>query len=239
VVGLVINHAANVLPKRETIWQWPERAPDETRKSLTDWSILLSRLTKGAVPDYWPSHIWKRAIIIEITTPIFFLFLLYRFEFTWHLALVSLYTTILILITVTDLEHRLIFNVVTLPAILFSIAAAFFTPNLFWPMALTGGVTAFITTYGLWLLGALLYGHGALGAGDITLATFLGFILGVPQIILTIIFTVFLGAFVALVLLITRRVTRKSFIPYGPFLTITGWIMLIWGSEISQYYFGN
>jgi prepilin signal peptidase PulO-like enzyme (type II secretory pathway) len=46
-----------------------------------------------------------------------------------------------------------------------------------------------------------------------------------------------LGGFVAILLLIARRVGMKSFIPYGPFLTITGWIMLIWGNEIWDYFY--
>jgi leader peptidase (prepilin peptidase)/N-methyltransferase len=65
----------------------------------------------------------------------------------------------------------------------------------------------------------------------------LGLILGLPNILLSLLFGIFLGGFVALLLLLTRRVGMKTFIPYGPFLTITGWIMLIWGDEIWAYYF--
>jgi leader peptidase (prepilin peptidase)/N-methyltransferase len=61
--------------------------------------------------------------------------------------------------------------------------------------------------------------------------------MGFPHIILSLIFGVFLGGLVALLLLMTRRVGMKTFIPYGPFLTITGWVMLIWGNEIWAYYF--
>jgi leader peptidase (prepilin peptidase)/N-methyltransferase len=71
----------------------------------------------------------------------------------------------------------------------------------------------------------------------VTLSTFLGVIVGFPYILLSLTFGVFLGGFVAFLLLVTRRVGLKTFIPYGPFLTITGWVMLIWGSEIWAYYF--
>jgi prepilin signal peptidase PulO-like enzyme (type II secretory pathway) len=54
---------------------------------------------------------------------------------------------------------------------------------------------------------------------------------------LSLTFGVFLGGMVAFLLLISRRVTLKTFIPYGPFLTITGWIMLVWGKEIWQHFF--
>jgi len=76
-----------------------------------------------------------------------------------------------------------------------------------------------------------------LGEGDVTLSTFLGFILAFPLIVLSITFGVFLGGIVAVILLVSGKVNLKTFIPYGPFLTITGWIMLIWGGEIWQYFF--
>jgi leader peptidase (prepilin peptidase)/N-methyltransferase len=119
-----------------------------------------------------------------------------------------------------------------MPAILLAAAATFVTPGLAWPAGLTGGIGAFV----LVSLVALL-SRGGLGGGDVTLSTFLGFILGVPNIILSLTFGVFLGGFTALFLLVTGRVNMKTFIPYGPFLTITGWIMLIWGAEIWKYYF--
>jgi prepilin signal peptidase PulO-like enzyme (type II secretory pathway) len=151
---------------------------------------------------------------------------------TPYLGLVLIYTTVLILVTVTDLEHRLIFNIIILPAILLAIGAAFVTPGMTWRSALVGGVTAFVIVYL-----AVLVSRGGLGEGDVTLSTFLGFVMGFPHIVLSLTFGVFLGGFVAFALLVTRRVTLKTFIPYGPFLTTTGWIMLVWGEQIWSYYF--
>ncbi len=101
-----------------------------------------------------------------------------------------------------------------------------------WRQAMVGGALAFIVVYI-----AALVSRGGLGEGDVTLSTFLGFILGFPHIILSLLFGVFFGGVVAFLLLISGRVTLKTFIPYGPFLTITGWIMLVWGAEIWAYYF--
>jgi prepilin signal peptidase PulO-like enzyme (type II secretory pathway) len=169
---------------------------------------------------------------VELVTPLLFGFLLWRYGLSLKLVLISIYTAILVLVTVTDLEHRLIFNIIILPAILLAIGAAFVTPDLTWRAALVGGVLAFIVVYV-----AVLLSRGGLGEGDVTLSTFLGFSMGFPHIILSLIFGIFLGGLVALLLLITGRVGMKTFIPYGPFLTITGWIMLIWGNEIWAYYF--
>ena len=238
-VGIAINHAADILPTRETLWQQLSCGVCGTPYTPPQWSVLIAWITGQQVCAQCGTVrlSFRRSVIIEIIVPIFFVFLLWYYGLSVGLGLTLFYTAILILITVTDLEHRLIFNIVTIPSILLAIAAAFITPGLSWRSALLGGGVAFVLIYLIWLLGTLLYGAGAFGVGDITLSTFLGLILGFPNILLSLILGIFLGGFVAVLLLVLRRSGRKSFIPYGPFLTITGWIMLIWGTEIWQYYY--
>ena len=235
LVGIAINHAADILPKRQSLLQRPHCSMCGTSRPYPAWSVLLGYLTgqQKCAGCGQPRESLIRSIVIEIITPVFFVFLWQRYGYyPSRLFIISLYTAILILITVTDLEHRLILNAVILPSILFALAVAFFTPSLPWPIALVGGASGFVISY----LAALL-SRGGLGGGDVTLSTFLGLIIGFPYILLSLGFGVFLGGFVAFLLLITRRVGLKTFIPYGPFLTTTGWIMLVWGDEIWQHYF--
>lgn len=234
LAGIAINHAANILPTRQTVLKWPACPQCGVKRPLVQWSGLLNRLlgSRGCSRCGEAHQSSMRSVVVELVTPIFFAFLWSYYGLSLYLGIVALYTVILILVTVTDLEHRLIFNVVILPSIVVAIAAAFVTPGLSWRAALVGGITGFVISYV-----AALLSRGGLGEGDVTLSTFLGFIIGFPNIILSLIFGVFLGGIVAFLLLVTGRVTMKTFIPYGPFLTITGWIMLVWGDEIWRYYF--
>jgi prepilin signal peptidase PulO-like enzyme (type II secretory pathway) len=232
--GVAINHAADILPTRKPLRQRLFCLFCDAPQPALRWSEWVAQLSgHRTCPNCGQSRLTHlRSLIAELAVPAIFLFLLWRYGLTVKLGFVTLYTLILALVTVTDLEHRLIFNVVILPSIALAIAAAFFTPGLAWPSALVGGVFAFGVSY----LAALV-ARGGLGEGDVTLSTFLGFILGFPHIILSLTFGVFLGGFVALLMLLTGRAGMKTFIPYGPFLTITGWIMLVWGDAIWKYYF--
>ena len=234
LAGIAINHAADILPTRQTLLQWPKCAQCGAKRPVKQWSGLLTWLgsRRECVHCGTPVPRMKRSVLVELVTPILFAFLWWFYGWSLYLGIVTLYTIILILVTVTDLEHRLIFNVIILPSILLAIFASFISPGLTWRAALVGGITAFIVVY----IAALL-SRGGLGEGDVTLSTFLGFMMGFPNIILSLIFGVFLGGIVAFLLLVSGRVTMKTFIPYGPFLTITGWIMLVWGDEIWRYYF--
>lgn len=234
IVGVIINHLADILPRHESVRRWPSCLECQTQRPFAAWSALLAFLSRRHVCHQCgqPRQPFIRSVIVEMVTPAFFVFLLWYYGISIRLGLNSLYTAILILITITDLEHRLIFNVVVLPAILTGTTAAFITPNLPWQLALVGGAAAFVLSYV-----AAFLARGGLGQGDVTLSTFLGLIIGFPYILLSLFLGVFLGGITAFLLLITRRVGMKSFIPYGPFLTTTGWIMLIWGTRIWNYYF--
>jgi prepilin signal peptidase PulO-like enzyme (type II secretory pathway) len=234
LLAIAINHAADILPTRTTLGRLPACMTCKTPYPIGQWSALLAWLSGKTVCESCQTTRSRliRSVIVELVTPLLFLFLWFRYGFSIELGLISLYTVILLLITVTDLEHRLIFHIVILPSIILAAAAGFITPSMTWRQAMVGGALAFIVVYI-----AALVSRGGLGEGDVTLSTFLGFILGFPHIILSLLFGVFFGGLVAFLLLISGRVTLKTFIPYGPFLTITGWIMLVWGAEIWAYYF--
>jgi prepilin signal peptidase PulO-like enzyme (type II secretory pathway) len=236
LVAIAINHAADVLPLRQTLWQWPRCPACATPRPWLAWSALAAVLggRQTCAGCGLRRTTLLRAALVEIIMPACFIFLLFRYDSSLKLPLMVLYSAILLLITVTDLEHRLIFNLVMLPAIVLALAAAFFTPGLAWPIALVGGAVGFVLSYV-----AALVSRGGLGSGDVTLSAFLGLILGLPHILLSLFFGVFLGGVVALLLLLSRRVGLKSYIPYGPFLTSTGWIMLVWGDAIWRYYFAR
>ena len=234
LAGVVINHAADILPTRQTVFQRLKCKNCSQPRSYLAWSTLLAILTKHTQCPHCgePRHTQTRSLIVELASPLLFVFLLQRYGFTIELFTTTLYTAILMLVTVTDLEHRLILNVVILPSILLALLIGLLNPNVPWAIVVVGGLTGFILSYI-----AALISRGGLGGGDVTLSTFLGLILGFPQILLSLIFGVCLGGITAFLLLISRRVGLKTYIPYGPFLTITGWIMLIWGDSIWAYYF--
>ncbi len=153
-----------------------------------------------------------------------------------ELGLYLLYSTIFALILITDIERRLILNVVMYPAILFAVGASFFTPEMTWWSALGGGATGFALFLGAALVGNALFGSGAVGGGDVKLAAFMGLITGFPLVIEALVLGTLIGGVVSLVLLITRVRGRRDAIPYGPFLIAGAAITLLWGDAIAEWF---
>ena len=80
-----------------------------------------------------------------------------------------------------------------------------------------------------------------MGFGDVKLAIFMGLFLGYPKIIVAFYIAFVVGAIVSLILIIFKYATRKTQIPFGPFLilgTFVAWFIgdSIWNLVLSIKY---
>ena len=135
----------------------------------------------------------------------------------------------LVAISATDLERRIIPNRIVLPATVVLLAAqTMLDPSVEWIAAGLGAAAFF-------LLAALAY-PGGMGMGDVKLALLLGVVLGraVPVALL-------IGMLAALVpsfVLLARHGSagRKMTIPFGPFLSLGGVVAVFAGNPILDWY---
>jgi leader peptidase (prepilin peptidase) / N-methyltransferase len=151
------------------------------------------------------------------------------FGFTPEAVIGAVFCFVLVVVTRTDLEHRLIPDRIVLPgAVLVLAARTLDDPSVAWVL---GGLGAGLA---LFLL-ALAYPKG-MGMGDVKLAAFLGAGLGLHVIVA--LFLGFIAAFVpALVLLVRHgRAARKQAIPLGPFLALGALVALFAGEAILDWY---
>lgn len=142
-----------------------------------------------------------------------------------YLALLAL----LVLLTATDLEQRRLPHVALDPLILLAAVFVPLNPGLDPLMALVGGVAAVA------FLGALaLVVRGGLALGDLYLVAPIGLMLGWPAIFTALFAAAFLSAGVSVVLLATRRVGMRSYIPFGPFLVAGAVLVLLLDDRVLQ-----
>ena len=153
------------------------------------------------------------------------------FGFTLEAVAATLFCWVLVVVTRTDFEHRLIPDRVVLPgAVLVLVLRTIDDPSVEWILSALGA--------GLVLFGIVLVYPRGLGLGDVKLSAFLGAGLGVSVIIAM--FVGFFVAFVPAAVLFARhgKEARKSAIPLGPFLALGGVVALFWGDAILDWYKG-
>jgi len=136
------------------------------------------------------------------------------------LLLFGTYFLALVLLLATDLDQRLLPDVITLPAIPIVLVAGLGGLNPLVAGGLPAAVAvAILVPAGLFLL-SIPFGAGAIGVGDLKLLVSVGLLSGLGRTIIGLVAGALLAGLVVAALLVARRVTLRSYIPFGPFLII-------------------
>jgi len=139
---------------------------------------------------------------------------------------------VLVAVTVTDLERRIIPNRIIVPALaVMLVVQTAYDPSAEWALAA-------LAAGGFFLVSALVYPAG-LGMGDVKLAAFLGAWLGWPVFL-----ALFAGSLLSLVPAVVILVRhgaagRKMGIPFGPFLAAGAVITLFFGDAVIDRWLGT
>ena len=237
-VGLVINRAADNLPAQRSLLDAPHCPYCGTPRPVLDQTALLSFLLLRGRCSNCHAPIPLRAPVVELASALAFAYLWTRFSAPVELLLALIYTAVFLLVLVIDLEHRLILNVVILPATLLAALASPLS-QLGWASSLLGGVIAFVIVFGIYIFAEVFsrwrklnIEGGAFGQGDVKLALFMGIVTGFPAVLQAILVTILLGGVGAILFLlyqfvVHRRSAMTTAIPYGPFFCIAGWLFMV------------
>jgi len=230
LTGAFLNLAADELPQRRSLG-WP-RCPYCGKNHLPpEWIAVFSLLLLRGRCQNCGAPLSLRRPLLELGTMFAFAFLWQRYGPTPLLFLFTFYISILLLVLVIDLEHRLILDVLILPAILMAGIGSSLSLGPGPLRALIGGLIGLASFY----LIALMR-KGGMGGGDVKLAAFIGLATGFPSVIVALLIAILAGGVTALLLVLTRVKGLKSYIPYGPFLVMGGVVALIYGPQIVAWY---
>jgi len=229
-LGSFLNVVAARVPLRRSIVSPPsacmscgERITWHDNVPVVSWLVLRGRCRhcKAGIPWVYPA--------VELVTAVLVAGCVLAFGVTWDALVASFFCAVLVVISATDLEHRIIPNRVVIPAAVVVLAAqTVLHPSPEWALAALGAS-------GFLFAAAVAYPAG-MGMGDVKLALLMGAMLGrvVPV-------AVMLGMLLALVpsvVLLARHgaAARKMGIPFGPFLALGSILGLFWGDRLLEAY---
>ncbi len=209
---------------------------------LTPLAVLLAVLGAawGYVADRigarWPAHEDGHVRPIDWRTPVSIVtgalamgVLTLRFTEPVPAVIFGAYALALVLLLATDLDQRLLPNEITLPAIPLAFLVTLSGVNpLVAPGQLPIAIAAALIVPGVLFLLSIPFGAGAIGIGDLKLLVSVGLLAGPLRLFTGVVYGAVLAGVVILVLLAARRITLKTFIPFGPFLIIGAlWAILV------------
>jgi leader peptidase (prepilin peptidase)/N-methyltransferase len=154
----------------------------------------------------------------------------------WQLAAALILTWGLIALSFVDLDHMLLPDVITLPllwlGLLVNLAGGFCDIG----SAVIGAVSGYLVLWIIFHVYRMISGREGFGYGDFKLLAALGAWLGWQMLPLVLLLASLCGAVIGITLImLTPREARQP-LPFGPYLAVAGWIVLLWGDALLATY---
>ncbi len=179
--------------------------------------------------DYRPRGFDWRTLVLMAVGAVVFGGLAARWSDVRDLAILLAFASALLVLLATDLDQKILPDLITLPLIVVSgvLLVAGWSPLLAdKELGLVSGIAAgVIAPVFLFLTDRLL--HGDLGDGDLKLAVSVGLITGISLLISGLVVASIGFSAVLLVLIAARRLSMRSPVPFGPVLIAAAFVVII------------
>lgn len=182
------------------------------------------------------TRISPRYPLVELASAGLTLFAAWHFGFGASAAAFMVLTWGLLALSLIDIEHQLLPDVLVLPLLWLGLIVNAF--GLFVPLeqALWGAVGGYLVLWTVYWLFKLITGKEGMGYGDFKLLAMIGAWGGWQILPFTLLFSSLLGAVLGLILLRLGGKQASTPIPFGPYMALTGWIALLWGGQMTTSY---
>ncbi len=206
---------------------------------------ILSYLLLGRKCRHCHKPISFRYCLVEALTGLLFCLVLHRFGITPATPVYWVLTAGLIAITFVDLDHFIIPDSISLGllpvGLILSFAAFFYGP--FEGLHVTNPIQALLGLLVGWsvldIIGeyaTVFLKRDAMGRGDVKLMGMVGTFLGWELTLAAIPVSAFVGLICYLPKLVTRKIGRFQEIPYGPYLAVSSFVLMLYGDRWIDWY---
>lgn len=236
VFGLVLGSFYNVVglrvPKKNFLSNDRSYCPN-CQKQLTAIELIpvVSFLFQGGKCRGCQTKISWIYPVIELITGLGFMFSYLVFGLSIDTVIALVTVSLSVIIIVTDLTYFLIPNKILLFFLPIMIVLRFMQPLEPWYSSLLGALIGF----GLIFL-VIVLSKGGMGAGDMKYFFVLGYLFGVFGVLLVFLLSTFYGALINGVLLLLGKVTRKTKVPFGPYISAAALTVLFFGDDMISWY---
>lgn len=197
--------------------------------------IVSFLMLKGRCGNCKTAISWRYPAI-ELTTAALAVFAIAHFGATPLGFAVVVFSWLLLIMSMIDVDHQLLPDQLTLPLLWLGLAFHAFTGTLPLEDAVWGAIFGYLVLWSVYWLFKLLTGKEGMGYGDFKLLAALGAWLGWQQLPLIIILSSLVGAVLGAISLSLAGKGRGQTIPFGPYLAAAGWIAMFWGDQIVSSY---
>lgn len=226
VFGSFFNVVGYRLPKGESIISPPSHCPN-CKKRLKWYELfpIFSFIIQGGKCRKCHKKISWFYPIFETACGVLFVLAFVSFEFDPKIIVALTFISMLIIIVVSDYHYMIIPDeVLIFFGVLLILEIGIIDGFSEMIIAIGHGLLAFLTMWGIKLLGDFMFKKESMGGGDIKLMFIFGLVLSFPMSMVSIFLASLIGLPVSLIIM---KKSKSHEIPFGPFLAIGAVIILL------------
>ncbi len=199
---------------------------------------IISYLMLGGKCANCKAPISKRYPIVEFVTMALSLVVAWQLGPTPQAALGIIVTWFFVAMTMIDFDHQLLPDSLTLPLMWIGLLAALIPVFTDLQSAVVGAAAGYMVLWLVYQLFRLVTGKEGMGYGDFKLLAAIGALLGWQALPVVILLSSIVGAVVGVAIIAVTGRDKNIPIPFGPYLAAAGWIAMLWGDGLSNWYYG-
>ena len=202
---------------------------------------LISYIALGGKCSNCKAKISLRYPSIEFINGVLSALVAFTFGATWLTLALLIFTWSLLVLTLIDFDHQLLPDDITIPllwlGLLVNALDLGFGVSL--DDAVIGAIAGYLVLWAFYWVFKLTTNKEGMGYGDFKLLAALGAWMGWQSLLPIIILSSVVGAVSGIIMIIALGRDKSVPMPFGPYLSGAGFIMLIWGPEISTLYINS
>jgi leader peptidase (prepilin peptidase) / N-methyltransferase len=197
---------------------------------------LLSYFWLKGQCAYCKAVISSRYPIVEGITCLVSVYIAWQFGVSLQTLAALIFTWIGICLTFIDIDSHLLPDQLTLSLLWLGLFFSLFTVFSNSQDAIIGGIIGYLIFALVQMIFGALTGKTGMGQGDYKLLAGMGAYLGWQAVPAIILIASLSGVLCTLTHMIIKKQYKSTPLPFGPYLVIAGWIMLVFGDEILMHY---
>jgi leader peptidase (prepilin peptidase)/N-methyltransferase len=208
------------------------------KKPLKPWHNIpvISYLLQRGKCSFCHQRISVRYPIVELLSAGVAVLLFYFYGWSLQFALILIFSWALLALIFIDIDTQLLPDEITLTLLWLGLLVN--SQHMFTDInsAIYGAIGGYLS---LWIIARgflLATKREGMGHGDFKLLAVIGAWAGWQMLLPVLLLSSFVGAIVGIGMMILGKLKRQQPMPFGPFLAIAGWVCLLWGKPLINWW---
>ncbi|MFA9420487.1 MAG: A24 family peptidase [Gammaproteobacteria bacterium] len=175
--------------------------------------------------------------MVELFTALVSLVVGWHFGVSLQALAALLFTWCLIAASGIDIGHKILPDNITLPLLWLGLLLGLFNVFVDLETSVIGAICGYLSLWSVFIVFKLITGKEGMGHGDFKLLAMLGAWTGWKMLFVIVLTSSLVGTVVGITMILLKKTDRATQIPFGPYLAAAGWLALLWGPGMLNFYF--